>query len=67
MRPASSSCAAALAPYAMAVAAASFLTIALADLTLDHRTQICSRDTVIQLGGIAAGIATIFLVRNLGH
>jgi hypothetical protein len=51
----------------MAVAAASFLTIALADLTLDHRTQIRSRDTVIQLGGIAAGIATIFLVRNLGH
>jgi zinc and cadmium transporter len=59
--------AAALAPYAMAVAAASFLYIALADLTPDHRTQTRLRDTVIQLGGIAAGITTIVLIRNLGH
>lgn len=54
--------AAALAPYAMAVAAASFLYIALSDLTPDHRTQTRLRDTLLQLGGIAAGIATIVLI-----
>lgn len=46
--------AATLAPYAMAVAAASFLYIALADLTPDHRTQTRLRDTLLQLGGITA-------------
>ena len=59
--------AAALAPYAMAVAAASFLYIALADLTPDHRTQTRLRDTLLQLGGIAAGIATIALIQTARH
>jgi zinc and cadmium transporter len=59
--------AAALAPYAMAVSAASFLYIALADLTPDHRTQTRLRDTLVQLAGIAAGIATIALIRHGQH
>jgi zinc and cadmium transporter len=59
--------AAALAPYAMAISAASFLYIALADLTPDHRTQTRLRDTLIQLSGIAAGIATIALIHRTQH
>lgn len=54
--------AAALAPYAMAVSAASFLYIALADLTPDHRRRPRLRDTLLQLAGIGAGIATICAV-----
>ena len=40
-----------------------FLDIALADLTLDHRTQPRLRDTLRQL----AGIATIALIRTASH
>ncbi|MDD2763194.1 MAG: ZIP family metal transporter [Opitutaceae bacterium] len=54
-------------PYALAVSAASFLYIALADLTPDHRTQTQLRITWLQGAGIAAGIGTIILVQGAGH
>jgi len=56
-----------LAPYALAVSAASFIYIALADLTPDHRAQPQLRTTLLQLAGIAAGIATIALVSHSSH
>lgn len=56
-----------LAPYALAVSAASFLYIALADLTPDHRTQTRLRASIVQVAGIAAGIGTILLVHRLRH
>lgn len=56
-----------IAPYALAVSAASFIYIALADLTPDHRAQPQLRTTLLQLAGIAAGIGTIALVRVTGH
>ena len=56
-----------LAPYALSISAASFLYIALADLTPDHRAQSHLRATLVQLGGIGAGIATILLVHALRH
>ena len=54
-------------PYALAISAASFIYIALADLTPDHRTQTRLRDTLVQLGGIAAGVATIALIHTARH
>jgi zinc and cadmium transporter len=56
-----------IAPYALAVSAASFIYIALADLTPDHRTHARARDTLVQITGIGAGIATILLVSRLVH
>ncbi|HQF37526.1 MAG TPA: ZIP family metal transporter [Opitutaceae bacterium] len=56
-----------LAPYALSVSAASFLYIALADLTPDHRTHPRLAATVLQLAGIGAGIGTIVLVHSLRH
>lgn len=58
---------AAFAPHALAVSAASFIYIALADLTPDHRTHSRARDTLVQIAGIIAGIATIQLVSRLVH
>ncbi len=55
------------APYALAVSAASFIYIALADLTPDHRTQTRFRATLLQMIGIATGIGTIILVHALKH
>lgn len=51
-----------IAPYALAISAASFLYIALADLTPDHRAQTRLSTTCIQVAGIGAGVATIALV-----
>ena len=56
-----------IAPYALAVSAASFLYIALADLTPDHRAQTRLRSTLLQCTGIAAGIGTIVLVHAVNH
>ncbi|OAM88956.1 ZIP family metal transporter [Termitidicoccus mucosus] len=59
-----------MAPYALAVSGASFIYIALADLTPDHRTQTCFRATLLQVTSMAAGIGTIILVHALmrpGH
>ncbi len=53
-------------PHALAVSAASFLYIALADLTPDHRSQPRPADTLRQLLGVVAGIGTILLV-PAGH
>lgn len=58
---------AAFAPHALAVSAASFIYIALADLTPDHRMHPRMRDTLVQMTGIGAGIATILLVTRLAH
>ncbi len=54
-----------LAPYALSVSAASFIYIALADLTPDHRTHPRLGMTLLQCAGIATGIATIVLVHAL--
>ncbi|MDD3178812.1 MAG: ZIP family metal transporter [Opitutaceae bacterium] len=56
-----------LAPYALAVSAASFIYIALADLTPDHREQTQLRTTLLQCVGIAAGIGTIAWVHLTSH
>ena len=56
-----------IAPYALSLSAASFLYIALADLTPDHRTQTRFGATLLQLAGICTGIGTIFLVHALQH
>lgn len=55
-------------PHALAVSAASFLYIALADLTPGHRSLPRPADSARQLAGLLAGIATILLVQGLpGH
>ncbi len=56
-----------VAPYALSVSAASFIYIALADLTPDHRAQTRLGTTLIQCGGIAAGIGTVVLMHALPH
>jgi len=56
-----------IAPYALSVSAASFLYIALAALTPDHRTQTRFGATLLQTTGICTGIATIILVHALQH
>ena len=52
-------------PFALAVSAASFLYIALADLTPDHRTRTSLRETSVQVAGIVLGVATIMAVQQL--
>lgn len=56
-----------VAPYALCVSAASFIYIALADLTPDHRAQTQLRTTLLQCAGIAAGIGTIVFVHLAQH
>lgn len=56
-----------VAPYALSVSAASFIYIALADLTPDHRTHTSLRTTLLQCAGIGAGIGMILLVHWANH
>lgn len=51
-----------IAPYALAVSAASFLYIALADLTPDHRAQRRLGASLVQFAGIGAGVAVFMTV-----
>ena len=55
------------APFALAISAASFLYIALADLTPDHRRASRLQDTLRQVMGIGAGITTIALIQGFTH
>ncbi|HEY0944681.1 MAG TPA: ZIP family metal transporter [Opitutaceae bacterium] len=56
-----------VAPYALSISAASFLYIALADLTPDHRAQSSLRVTLVQVLGIVAGVGTIVLVHAVSR
>jgi zinc and cadmium transporter len=56
-----------LIPYALAVSGASFLYVALADLTPGHRKRAGLSDTLVQFACIGLGVAFIASVHRCPH
>lgn len=54
-------------PYALAIAAASFIYVAVADLIPSLHKRTSARDSVQQVTLISAGVATIFLAHSTLH
>jgi zinc and cadmium transporter len=54
-------------PYVMAISAASFIYIALADLIPGHRRNVSPASTMLQLALMLVGIATIVMLNDHAH